>query len=316
MNAALDHRKCLCSCGEVVRPGNRFIRGHNRRKNIDLQKVKFLYQEKLMSCAEVAESLGIGATTVRRVLGRIGVPQRNKKEASRIAVSKGKYFTQTPEGKKHLSRLLKGHSHNRIYQYDRAFFSHWNSKMAYILGLIAADGCVHQNKLLLSLKDRDILEDISSAMGRKPVYRRNGYYHLNFYSHQMVSDLKKLGIKPQKTFTLKPPFSISKQFVPHYIRGFFDGDGCFAYHKTNANWLSVFTNASYDILEWLKETLPINGGCLRKRTRNCFELRLGERDSLELGYFIYNYLSSEDLYLKRKFQLFNKLKADVEGRWC
>ena len=40
-----------------------------------------------------------------------------------------------------------------------------------------------------------------------------------------MKDLKALGCVPAKTFKLKFP-NLPKQYISHFVRGYFDGDGC------------------------------------------------------------------------------------------
>jgi hypothetical protein len=54
----------------------------------------------------------------------------------------------------------------------------------------------------------------------------------------MVADLEKWGVVPRKTFTLPWP-SLPGELMRHYLRGYFDGDGCFRWSSINsyAFWL-------------------------------------------------------------------------------
>ena len=42
----------------------------------------------------------------------------------------------------------------------------------------------------------------------------------------MVNDLINLGCIPNKSLTLTFPDFINDELLPHFIRGYFDGDGC------------------------------------------------------------------------------------------
>ena len=42
---------------------------------------------------------------------------------------------------------------------------------------------------------------------------------------KIVSDLREKGVSPNKTFTIKYPV-IDKNLEHHFLRGYFDGDGC------------------------------------------------------------------------------------------
>lgn len=277
----------------------------NIKKNI----IKKLYQQK--SIYEIAEYLNIGATTIRRKMIEFNIKRRNSKEASKKAYENKKRYMQTVKGAVAHSKKMKGHSHNRIFEYNRSFFSVWGNDMSYTSGLLAADGCIYNNRVILTLKDKEILEKIANKIGKKKIKSNNKYYNLTYSSHEMANDLNLIGITPRKTFTLQAPRGINKKYIPEFIRGFFDGDGCFAYNKTNNNWISCFTNASYNILEWIHQQLPVSGGSIRKKTKTCWELRYGQSDSLKLGYFIYKNVSINDLFLDRKYKLFNKIKSHV-----
>jgi intein-encoded DNA endonuclease-like protein len=51
----------------------------------------------------------------------------------------------------------------------------------------------------------------------------------------MVADLEKWGCVENKTFKLNFPDFISEELIPHFIRGYFDGDGSVFLHKQKVN---------------------------------------------------------------------------------
>lgn len=110
--------------------------------------------------------------------------------------------------------------------------------MAWCLGFIAADGCVLLNQrnggtlsITVSLKDKEILEKINYHM--KSNYKIKNIKtnlntiacRLNITAKEVVDDLINLGITPRKSKTLKWPNELPDQFVWHFIRGYYDGDG-------------------------------------------------------------------------------------------
>lgn len=110
---------------------------------------------------------------------------------------------------------------------------------AYILGFIYSDGCiyVHPNTWALTFSqlehDKDILLRIKKEM--KSDYplleqkQENGKKVIKFYAYskKIFDDLVKLGVTPRKSLTLKFPKSImNDNLMRHFIRGYFDGDGC------------------------------------------------------------------------------------------
>jgi hypothetical protein len=54
---------------------------------------------------------------------------------------------------------------------------------------------------------------------------------LTITSKEMVNDLRALGLGQHKTYSLKWPGIIPDEFISHFVRGYFDGDGCVSYKK-------------------------------------------------------------------------------------
>ena len=112
-------------------------------------------------------------------------------------------------------------------------------KQAYILGFIYSDGCVEEHPTTSALtftqleQDEDILYKIKEELGSdypllKSVQKINGEIKTKFYAYnrKLCEDLTKLGATPRKSLTLKFPFFLDERLLPHFIRGYFDGDGC------------------------------------------------------------------------------------------
>lgn len=120
------------------------------------------------------------------------------------------------------------------------FFKTWNPKMAYFLGFIVTNGCVHNNRFSLQLKEEDyyILEKFSYWLFNENIVfikrrlnnRKTGtvYYnmaHLEFNNKEVIDSLKNLGVHERKTFTVKPPENIPEYCLPYFVMGLIDGDG-------------------------------------------------------------------------------------------
>lgn len=114
-----------------------------------------------------------------------------------------------------------------------------NEEKAYILGFFYADGCNQNNNGSKSIsftqleQDVDILDKIKDAMESNHKYcemiqETNGKrkFRLQFYSQKLSDDLFNLGAVYNKSLILKFPTTLSEQLMPHFIRGYFDGDGC------------------------------------------------------------------------------------------
>lgn len=122
------------------------------------------------------------------------------------------------------------------------YFDHIDTQeKAYFLGWIMADGNVsiyngqYSLKLHIQLSDRVLIDRFCEAIGctnaiveKETLFRPTGKYHKSCYvsitSVHMVKSLMKLGVVPNKTGIERMP-NLSEELIPHFIRGFFDGDG-------------------------------------------------------------------------------------------
>lgn len=302
---------CACGCARSVKAGNRYILGHNRRKESDIKNIYRLYVKKGLSPFEISQKLSYSVNLIKRCIRQCNVTLRNRSQSAALASQKGKFYMQTEKGKREHGKKMKGHSHNRIFKYNRSIFKSITKQTAYLLGYICADGCISKDgKLMFATKDKILLEKINRVFQSNKSIKKYGngkYFRLEFCSHEIKDSLLKLRIIPKKPLRAYPS-NLSKKFYPDFVRGYFDGDGCFAYHVTYDIYKSMITSCNYKILEWINNILPTQQGTIYKRTSTCYELRYGFADTLKLGNFIYKDLKQSDIYLPRKFILFKKIK--------
>ena len=169
------------------------------------------------------------------------------------------------------------------YHFNVNYFEKIDSfDKAYFLGLLAADGNVlifknngkKQATIRLSLQeqDKDILEIFKKYIScDKPLYLSkkiiNGtihfYYTLELVSDKMAMDLKKYNIVPRKTYDFIMP-DLPKEFISHFIRGYFDGDGSIIIKKG----LSHLAHAYIISISGFKHNLEIIKSNLKKDNIN------------------------------------------------
>ena len=120
------------------------------------------------------------------------------------------------------------------------FFDVWSSEMAYVLGYICADGNIQHKKQggkLISFavgeKDADYLQQIADLMDlrlplRPYTNKKTGIntYHVCASSPILYDKLVELGVHECKSWSLEWLPGIPESLVSHFVRGFFDGDGC------------------------------------------------------------------------------------------
>ena len=133
----------------------------------------------------------------------------------------------------------------RTYTLDEHYFDAIdNPNKAYILGFLYADGnnseTHHTITMDLQYTDVDILQRIADELksNRPLIYLQSRtqkilgreyvckpQYRLRFCSTHLSNRLSELGVIPRKTLSLRFPTFILDNLLPHFIRGYLDGDG-------------------------------------------------------------------------------------------
>lgn len=109
---------------------------------------------------------------------------------------------------------------------------------AYLLGLLYADGYNNDRGIVLVLqhKDWDILNRISEIIehSRGPKLTKMNQWYLGMFSERFSKRCSELGCHRKKSLTLRFPkkLDIPTDLMNHFIRGYFDGDGCISGGKT------------------------------------------------------------------------------------
>lgn len=145
---------------------------------------------------------------------------------------------------------------------------------AYWLGFIYADGYVRDTAghrmmgIALSERDRKHLEafkdDIQATYlihtytpaKTSSSYSSSPYCRIQIFGDDICDDLQKHGVATNKTNMLRAP-SVEENLVPHFIRGYFDGDGCIA-HTTTTNTYSIKICGTEEILVFIKAFVEKN----------------------------------------------------------
>lgn len=124
---------------------------------------------------------------------------------------------------------------------DIHYFDKWTSNMAYILGFLFADGSITKRLgdvvVGLAISDREVVDHIKKELkstrrlyiadgdrGRDG-YNREDAVYLYLGSSVLVRRLMGLGMMPRKTYRDDPFPDVPDDMMPHFIRGYFDGDG-------------------------------------------------------------------------------------------
>lgn len=214
--------------------------------------------------------------------------------------------------------------------------------MAYVLGFIVADGSLEDAHYLrgkylrICTCDKEILEKIREAMAsehnvvkikakeflsRGIVYTAKEKYLLRIGSHEIYNDLVRLGVGPRKSKFIVVP-AIRSEFVPHFIRGYLDGDGCIYLEKPKRRLRVIFTCGSEIFLKELSALISLALDTETSRVfynNRAFQIRYSTKNAVTLLNYIYANIE-DGLYLRRKHKIFiDFLKAynlgDQSGLW-
>ena len=181
-------------------------------------------------------------TTITHLLERFNIPMRTQSEAT------------------------------RTYPLNESFFDNIDTPIkAYFLGFLYADGNNYTKKNEISIELSDIdkthLEKLSSLIyvdNNKPelfyrapkstfdkkyqkIYTSRATYRLRFRNKHISEILDRHGMVPAKSLVLTFPDFLNKALYHHFIRGYFDGDGClsFKYGDTRFPTISILGTKSF-----------------------------------------------------------------------
>ena len=157
---------------------------------------------------------------------------------------------------------------------------------AYWLGFIAADGCVRKRKrcnswvftLVQHQKEKDHLEKFRGAIEHKrDLYHFKNLCRVNFNSEKFCNDLISHGVVQKKTFVLKPP-EIDNELVRHWIRGYFDGDGCINIRQDGKN-KRIHISGTEEVCEFISSRIPFY--CSVRKNKSVFCIRVNQQKAIE-----------------------------------
>ena len=230
----------------------------------------------------------------------------------------------------------------RIYTTNENYFNIIDTeRKAYFLGFIMADGSIrppvgnrqgvltfgihHEDSYILEELMKDVVPDGKVHNVYAPSIQARGHSpqaRVNIISNQIVSDLCRHGVFHRKSYNGMSFPTLAPELIPHFIRGYFDGNGGITVNEVKNRYVRVtehvitnpfkrklrkrfyFCGPDLKFLEVLCEHLPNTLGFpYRRFKRSCHVLsfeRNGEADILE-GYLYDN----ATLYMHRKRSKFN-----------
>lgn len=192
------------------------------------------------------------------------------------------------------------------YRLKEDYFDCIDSRIkAYLLGLMAADGCVTtKNYIVFESTDFELtqllkteLEYTGETRVIQPKEDYAQHYRLNFSSKQMASALTKCGIFSGRSFSEICYFP-NHNYLPGYVLGYFDGDGCAYVNQGRSGGLVCIIGSRAFVTE-LAQHLEM-GTVVKHHTSDVYYWRIHSRQHIRAFYeLIYQ---SSGLGLIRKKQ--------------
>jgi hypothetical protein len=172
-----------------------------RNLNFTDQEIIHMYKSG-MPFKEMCKIIGISDRAIRNVMYKHGV-EMNREQSS---------------------------GQPRKHKVNEDFFKTWSHEMAWVLGLLVTDGCIHKNlhSITITQKNEEILRIVSKYMNADyvlaPVEKTRKTPTLIINSKEIKTDLGNLGVSANKSLTIPFP-SVPNEFLPSFVRGVIDGDG-------------------------------------------------------------------------------------------
>lgn len=213
------------------------------------------------------------------------------------------------------------------YYYDKDFFQNIDTEeKAYWLGFLYADGCINQQyrngklksmhlEIGLSQKDKAHLVKFKECLhSNVPIKNKLSKLDGKLYESSRIAvcctklcrDLCTKGCTPQKSLTLKFPNCniIPNELIKHFIRGYFDGDGCVS---VSNNIITINFVGTMEMLSGISIFLQKNNIIYKNPTiyqkGNAFEMFIYGADIVK-QIFLFLYKDSS-VYLERKYNKFS-----------
>lgn len=213
---------------------------------------------------------------------------------------------------------------------DKRFFETIDTEeKAYWLGFLYADGSVSKDlkavTLELNIKDIDHIRKFKRAINsthkitiKKPSNAKCKSARLAVSCKQMCLDLVNCGCVPCKSNILKYPSIniVPKYLEKHFIRGYFDGDGCICkiegVRKRKDRNNALYTYKAY-FLTFVGTINMLNGiskflGYKNKYIQNTiynYQLKFGGRPKIQK--LMSKFYEGANIYLDRKYEKYMEL---------
>lgn len=200
---------------------------------------------------------------------------------------------------------------------DNLFDNIQTEEDAYWLGFIYADGYIaDKGQFEISLKDEDSDHLLKFAnfcnfdkskvkLKQKTNFDNCFRCRITFATQHLKERFNKLGIIPRKSLVLKYPKFLPENLERHFIRGYFDGDGCISLTKLKKEGVFAKNVSLLGTKEFLTDLLKsINLEKIlskkdKKTNNNTYTINFKRKEGLNFLKYMYK---DSNIYLERKYK--------------
>lgn len=259
--------------------------------NSDILHIIYLYDDCRMPAHKIGDIYGCRDTTILNILIKNGINTSRKRD-----------------------------NHNWTkYSVDESYFRDIdNQDKAYWYGFLLADGhTTKDGKLKLALQSSDkehIARFLISLESNHPIHKitQQDAYETTVSSSILVGDLVSKGFNNQKSqwFDVEKIVShVPESLMHHFIRGYFDGDGCVGIYKQTHGNGYIYHVSIVGIKEMMEciNNLFDNKFSINKddRTTGTYQLVMRNKDNV---FCFYEYVYKEaNIFLNRKQEIFDRM---------
>ena len=211
------------------------------------------------------------------------------------------------------------------------FFNNNNKEVAYWAGFLMADGSLYGNNKIEFVQKYNALINVrrfckAAEIPLKKIKKKKVHYYLRgekrkFLAARIVvgalglkQSLKRWGIIHRKSYNFLPP-KIDKKNLPHYLRGWFDGDGSIVIYKRTKEKKNYY---QYDItgglksLTWYANEIYKLGQKIkfvtkRKSSTNSYYIRVNSSDPKHIRYFLKILKVRGNIHFEKKWNKYFKV---------
>lgn len=192
----------------------------------------------------------------------------------------------------------------------RGALESWDPNTAYIMGAMAADGCIcRDGRSILTSQDRDWLEDIGTLLFEYPrkLWVGSGNCWILGLPSILTNHLVNYGLKPAKSLTLEWP-KVPAELEGHFIRGYFDGDGSVYIQELRGRQTprlkAQFYTGSVQFADELQGCLEHYGLNIYRVKTTCYHITIADEASLGILYWLMYH--ENGVYMARKKEIFDE----------